>query len=125
MKNQVIQSIIADVFPAGYLRRRRDRVKTGHFQFLHKAELPVSWSCRLSVPGGRDVLVLNLSAFGPYAVTSSRQSQQLRMMTASDPATWATMKPATPAGAIPAKVSDSERAMVTAGLAKEVEAVNQ
>jgi hypothetical protein len=30
-----------------------------------------------------------------------------------------------PAGAIPAKVSDNERAIVTAGLAKEVEAVNQ
>jgi hypothetical protein len=35
------------------------------------------------------------------------------------------MKAATPAGAIPANVSDSVRAMVTAGLAKEVEAVNQ
>jgi hypothetical protein len=31
----------------------------------------------------------------------------------------------TPAGEIPAKVSDSERAIVTAGLANEVEAVNQ
>ena len=31
----------------------------------------------------------------------------------------------TPAGAIPAKVSDSDRAIVTAGLANDVEAVNQ
>jgi len=31
----------------------------------------------------------------------------------------------TPDGAIPANVSDSDRARVTAGLAKDVEAVNQ
>src|SRR5258706_4686090 len=43
-----------------------------------------------------------------------------------DQAGWRdTMKAATPPGAMPAKVSESERAMVTAGLAKEVEAVNQ
>jgi hypothetical protein len=41
------------------------------------------------------------------------------------PAIWAAMKAMTPAGAIPAKVSDKERATVTAGLAKDVEAVNQ
>jgi hypothetical protein len=35
------------------------------------------------------------------------------------------MKKPTPFGAIPANVSDSERAIVTAGFAKEVEAVNQ
>jgi hypothetical protein len=35
------------------------------------------------------------------------------------------MKAGTSAGRIPAKVSDSERARVTAGLAKEVEDVNQ
>jgi hypothetical protein len=35
------------------------------------------------------------------------------------------MKATTPLGAIPANVSDSERANVTAGFAKEVEAVNQ
>ena len=35
------------------------------------------------------------------------------------------MKAATPAGAIPAKVSDNDRAIVTAGFANEVEAVNQ
>jgi hypothetical protein len=34
-------------------------------------------------------------------------------------------KAATPEGAIPAKVSESDLAMVTAGLAKDVEAVNQ
>ena len=31
----------------------------------------------------------------------------------------------TPLGAMPAKVSDKERAIVTAGLANDVEAVNQ
>jgi hypothetical protein len=35
------------------------------------------------------------------------------------------MKAATPVGAIPAKVSESDLVMVTAGLANEVEAVNQ
>ncbi len=35
------------------------------------------------------------------------------------------MKAANPPGAIPAKVSESERAMVSAGLAKEVEAVTE
>jgi hypothetical protein len=35
------------------------------------------------------------------------------------------MNNGTSAGRIPAKVFDNDRAMVTAGLAKEVEAVNQ
>jgi hypothetical protein len=35
------------------------------------------------------------------------------------------MKAGAPAGAIPAKVSESDRATVTAGLAKDVDAVNQ
>ena len=35
------------------------------------------------------------------------------------------MKAGTLAGAMPAKVSENARAMVTAGLANEVEAVNQ
>jgi hypothetical protein len=37
----------------------------------------------------------------------------------------AAMNPTTPEGTMPAKVSDSERATVTAGLANDVEAVNQ
>ena len=47
------------------------------------------------------------------------------MTAATIPANCETMKAATPAGAIPVNVSDSERAMVTAGLANDVEAVNQ
>jgi len=41
------------------------------------------------------------------------------------PATCAMTKPRMSAGRIPAKVSDNERAIVMAGLAKDVEAVNQ
>ena len=41
------------------------------------------------------------------------------------PTNCAAINAMTPAGAIPAKVSDSEPAIVTAGLANEVDAVNQ
>jgi hypothetical protein len=41
------------------------------------------------------------------------------------PANWAMMKGTTSCGRIPAKVSESALAMVTAGLAKDVDAVNQ
>jgi hypothetical protein len=41
------------------------------------------------------------------------------------PSIWATMKPGTSVGRMPAKVSLAARAIVTAGFAKEVEAVNQ
>ena len=41
------------------------------------------------------------------------------------PATWLAMNAGAEAGAMPAKVSERLRATVTAGLAKDVEAVNQ
>jgi hypothetical protein len=41
------------------------------------------------------------------------------------PAPWATTNPGTSAGRMPAKVSVRARASVTAGLAKDVDAVNQ
>jgi hypothetical protein len=41
------------------------------------------------------------------------------------PMNCAAINAMTPAGAIPAKVSDNDRAIVTAGLANDVEAVNQ
>ena len=44
---------------------------------------------------------------------------------ATAPANCARMNGATSAGLMPAKVSERARAMVTAGLAKDVEAVNQ
>ena len=52
-------------------------------------------------------------------------SQAAAATATSIPTSCATMKASTPAGAIPAKVSDRERAMVTAGLANDVDAVNQ
>jgi hypothetical protein len=54
-----------------------------------------------------------------------RQSQRPIHTAASIPTNWAKMKANTPVGAIPANVFENERAIVTAGLAKEVEAVNQ
>jgi len=53
------------------------------------------------------------------------QSHLPTVTAAAMPASCATMNEGTPAGAIPAKVLESERAMVTAGLANDVEAVNQ
>jgi hypothetical protein len=47
------------------------------------------------------------------------------MMAIAAPGNCAALNAAIPAGAMPAEVSDRERAIVTAGLAKEVEAVNQ
>lgn len=46
-------------------------------------------------------------------------------MAAAAPASWAAMKSGAEAGAMPAKVSDRVRAIVTAGLAKLVDDVNQ
>ena len=47
-------------------------------------------------------------------------------MTPSRPPTsWAPTKPGTDAGAMPANVSEKIRPTVTAGLANDVEAVNQ
>ena len=43
----------------------------------------------------------------------------------SAPVSWAAMKPATLAGAMPAKLSERLRATVIAGLAKLVDEVNQ
>jgi hypothetical protein len=44
---------------------------------------------------------------------------------AAAPRSCATMNAGTPVGAMPANVSERERAIVTAGLANEVDAVNQ
>ncbi len=53
------------------------------------------------------------------------KSQLASKAASSAPATCEAMKRGTEAGAIPEKVFVSARAMVTAGLAKLVEAVNQ
>ena len=56
----------------------------------------------------------------------SRAQSHLPTITAiAVPANWAAINANTWDGAMPAKVSVSDRAMVTAGLANDVEAVNQ
>src|SRR6516164_9026820 len=57
--------------------------------------------------------------------SQSSQSHAPSATSASMPPSWAARNAATPPGAMPAKVSDIERATVTAGFAKDVEAVNQ
>jgi hypothetical protein len=52
-------------------------------------------------------------------------SQRATGSAASAPASCAAMKAGAPVGAIPANVSDRVRARVTAGLANDVDAVNQ
>src|SRR2546425_9616272 len=56
---------------------------------------------------------------------SAGTSQRNRAVAPAAPRSCATMKPGVSAGRIPAKVSVADRASVTAGLAKLVEAVNQ
>ena len=53
------------------------------------------------------------------------QSQRDSAIAIVAPTNCATINASTPVGAIPAKVSESARAKVTAGLANEVDAVNQ
>ena len=53
------------------------------------------------------------------------QNSRADITAASMPMSCAAINAGTPAGAMPAKVSEIERAIVTAGLANDVEAVNQ
>jgi hypothetical protein len=53
------------------------------------------------------------------------QSQRPTTTAANVATSWAAINAGTSTGAMPAKVLDSERAIVTDGLAKDVEAVNQ
>ena len=52
-------------------------------------------------------------------------SQRKSSVAASPPAIWAARNQETSLGRMPARVSLRQRAMVTAGLANEVDAVNQ
>ena len=52
-------------------------------------------------------------------------SQPMHTQATKAPITWAIMKPARLAGLMPEKVFVMDRAIATAGFAKEVEAVNQ
>ena len=56
---------------------------------------------------------------------SVRNSHRATKSASSAPASCAMMNPGTSAGRIPENVLDSERAMVIAGLANDVDAVNQ
>ncbi len=58
-------------------------------------------------------------------IESQRQSQRSTTTAANIPINCAKMKANTPADAMPANVSDRDRAIVTAGLAKEVEAMSK
>ncbi|MOA63708.1 hypothetical protein D3C78_1895290 [compost metagenome] len=55
----------------------------------------------------------------------SRRSHDISANAASPPVNWARMKPGRSSGRMPENVSVRERAIATAGLANEVEAVNQ
>jgi len=52
-------------------------------------------------------------------------SRRKTNVAANPPTIWAAMNSGTSTGRIPEKVFDSERAIVTAGLANDVDAVNQ
>lgn len=78
----------------------------------------IRWRARLSQTAVTKPVVAS-------ALLHVRQSQRASMTAANIPTNCAAINAVTPAGAMPAKVSDNERATVTAGLANEVEAVNQ
>ncbi len=56
---------------------------------------------------------------------AGRSSQPHSQVASTAPASWAAMKAGASTGRMPANVSVRPRAIVTAGLAKQVEAVNQ
>ena len=60
---------------------------------------------------------------GSLTVDASKYSNSV--VAAVAPSSWAAINGSTSIGRIPVKLSVIERARVTAGLAKEVEAVNQ
>ena len=66
-----------------------------------------------------------LESAARVSFSGSAKSQPATSEAASAPASCATMNAGTSAGRMPAKLSVSARATVTAGLANEVEEVNQ
>jgi hypothetical protein len=93
--------------------------KIGHLKVIACSAAIISESRRQSIR--------MTSNFAPHAASARLESQSQRPINtaAPIPASWAMMKASTPEGAMPAKVSESDRAIVTAGLANDVEAVNQ
>jgi hypothetical protein len=71
------------------------------------------------VPVARAIIARTYGAFGEGL------RRRKRKVAANPPTIWAAMNSGTSTGRIPAKVLESERAIVTAGLANEVDAVNQ
>src|ERR1700722_5192363 len=57
--------------------------------------------------------------------TGARSNQLINAWAQTAPAIWATMKPGKSTGRMPENVSVSDRAIATAGLANDVDAVNQ
>ena len=74
---------------------------------------------------GREAAFLGDEILAVLQRYEERLSQPLTVSAASAPANWAAMKGRMPPGAMPAKVSESARATVTAGFANDVDAVNQ
>ena len=80
---------------------------------------------------GLSVLLTNRRSQGEARIKSEPfyfslgHSHTATTIAISIPANCARRKAGTPEGAIPAKVSERERAMVTAGFANDVDAVNQ
>ena len=71
-----------------------------------------------------NVRTVNLRSF--YAVFSLADKRKVQTASASTaPINWAIMKPIICSGLMPANVFENPLAMVTAGFAKDVEAVNQ
>src|SRR5829696_2996981 len=80
-------------------------------------------TCRVSGAKKQNPLSLTHVDFLPY--DSRESNHRNNAVAAAAPPIWAMIKAGASTGLIPAKVSVTERASVTAGFAKDVEAVNQ
>src|SRR5262245_20348017 len=75
--------------------------------------------------GRHAVLAMPAAIVSPELSGIGGTSQRNSAVPAAAPSNWAPTKPGTSAGRIPAKVSVIARAIVTAGFANDVDAVNQ
>jgi hypothetical protein len=92
--------------------------------------IAVSMCSAATISGSCRRFIWTASSSAPHSgilapARSESQSQRAMKTAMPIPASWAMMKASTPEGAMPANVSESDRAIVTAGLANDVEAVNQ
>src|SRR5215510_79567 len=95
---------------------------------LSFADLHTRVGYRALVVGGDGALAANLCVASYRARASAAtlgHSNRAASRATPAPRNWTQMNASTLVGAIPAKVSLRPRAIVTAGLAKEVDAVNQ